>query len=392
MFSVGRHLTRIWNGKPRIIQPGILALLQRSVTDDASSDSKSPVAPKHTGQNIKRKVKHSVKSKKDDAGTLIKKVTESLHHPTLGDKKERSNTRNRIENRLRLITTETNLRKVDGCSIASDHKNQFDSIDSEHGGRKSPDGHAGKFQDGGFTYENSKYVLKEKRLQRTPDEGDNSERGAKNSFFKSFEKRKGGLESGKRRADIKQPIPPSATHLSDDSVLDDYVKTLLNSKERLGLFDSLGEPGKDIKEMKEVTGTEGKTAIEWWDEYEAEAIKKASYKQVKSSYEELLNWMNENRLPEFPINNEIGMEHEADVPFHRHVFLHEQIEEGFPKQGPVRQFMEAVILGLSKNPYLTIEEKTDHINWFREYFNEKYELLKTLGAVKEDIKLQAGEH
>lgn len=85
----------------------------------------------------------------------------------------------------------------------------------------------------------------------------------------------------------------------------------------------------------------------------------------------------------FPINNEEGLESERDVKFHEHIFLHHHLD-GFPKRGTIRLFMEAVILGLSKNSWLTIEEKKAHIDWFRDYFKEKYNILKQLGAVKED--------
>ncbi len=38
----------------------------------------------------------------------------------------------------------------------------------------------------------------------------------------------------------------------------------------------------------------------------------------------------------------IAVSEEADIGFHEHVFLDHLIEEGFPKKGPVRQFMELV--------------------------------------------------
>lgn len=61
--------------------------------------------------------------------------------------------------------------------------------------------------------------------------------------------------------------------------------------------------------------------------------------------------------------------------FHDHIFLDKHLE-GFPKQGPIRIFMELVTSGLSKNPYLSVKQKVDHIEWFRNYFNEKQDILK----------------
>lgn len=71
-----------------------------------------------------------------------------------------------------------------------------------------------------------------------------------------------------------------------------------------------------------------------------------------------------------------GLEEEANVPFHEHIFLDKHLEKGFPRQGPVRHFMELVVVGLSKNPFLTVQQKKDHIDWFRDYFQQKKDVLK----------------
>lgn len=71
----------------------------------------------------------------------------------------------------------------------------------------------------------------------------------------------------------------------------------------------------------------------------------------------------------------LGLEEEARVSFHEHVFLEKHLEEGFPRQGPIRHFMELVVTGLSKNPYLTVQQKKEHIFWFRDYFHEKEAVL-----------------
>lgn len=72
----------------------------------------------------------------------------------------------------------------------------------------------------------------------------------------------------------------------------------------------------------------------------------------------------------------LGLEDEVGVSFHEHIFLDKHLEEGFPSQGPVRHFMELVVAGLSKNPYLTVHQKREHISWFRDYFHQKEEVLK----------------
>ena len=68
------------------------------------------------------------------------------------------------------------------------------------------------------------------------------------------------------------------------------------------------------------------------------------------------------------------MDEEAKVPFHEHVFLDHLLED-FPKKGPVLVFMELVILGLSKNPHMTVQEKHAHVEWFKQYFEEKKPVL-----------------
>ena len=58
------------------------------------------------------------------------------------------------------------------------------------------------------------------------------------------------------------------------------------------------------------------------------------------------------------------------MPFYEHVLL-EQLLEDFPKQGPVRQFMELVTMGLSHNPYITVERKHETITFYKNFFEEK---------------------
>ncbi|KAF4522048.1 hypothetical protein B566_EDAN004030 [Ephemera danica] len=77
----------------------------------------------------------------------------------------------------------------------------------------------------------------------------------------------------------------------------------------------------------------------------------------------------------------VGMEEESNIPFSEHVFLERHLEDWCPKRGPVRHFMELVCVGLSKNPYLTVEAKHEHMNWYREYFTQKQPLLEEIGAI-----------
>ena len=76
-----------------------------------------------------------------------------------------------------------------------------------------------------------------------------------------------------------------------------------------------------------------------------------------------------------------GLDSEAAVGFHEHVFLESRLEPWCPPRGPIRQFMELVCVALGKNPWLSVQEKHEHIEWFREYFAGKQKLLQELKAV-----------
>ncbi|KOC70047.1 28S ribosomal protein S31, mitochondrial, partial [Habropoda laboriosa] len=102
----------------------------------------------------------------------------------------------------------------------------------------------------------------------------------------------------------------------------------------------------------------------------------------KNGFEEMIQWTQEGKLWKFPIDNEQGMEKEYNVHFSKHVFLERHLENWCPLKGPIRYFMELVCIGLSKNPYMTIEEKQDHIMWYKDYFNDKRDLLQKLGLVE----------
>ncbi|CAK7313680.1 28S ribosomal protein S31, mitochondrial [Vulpes lagopus] len=88
----------------------------------------------------------------------------------------------------------------------------------------------------------------------------------------------------------------------------------------------------------------------------------------------MIQWTKDGKLWEFPINNEAGFDDEGSE-FHEHIFLDIHLKD-FPKQGPIRHFMELVTCGLSKNPYLSVKQKIEHVEWFRNYFSEKQDILK----------------
>ncbi|KAM4545031.1 small ribosomal subunit protein mS31 [Odontesthes bonariensis] len=112
-----------------------------------------------------------------------------------------------------------------------------------------------------------------------------------------------------------------------------------------------------------------------WDVDFANELSLSTNQMPRNGFDEMIQWTKEGKLWHYPINNEIGLEEEASVPFHEHIFLEKHLEEGFPSQGPVRHFMELVVAGLSRNPYLTVQQKKEHIFWFRDYFHKKEDVL-----------------
>lgn len=71
-----------------------------------------------------------------------------------------------------------------------------------------------------------------------------------------------------------------------------------------------------------------------------------------------------------------GRDEEARSTFIDHIFLEQHLEPWCPQKGPMRNFMSLVCVGLSKNPYLTVQQKREHIEWYKNYFEEKKEVLE----------------
>lgn len=92
----------------------------------------------------------------------------------------------------------------------------------------------------------------------------------------------------------------------------------------------------------------------------------------------MILWTDQGRLWKFPIDNEQGWEEEQNVDFSEHVLLEMHLDGWCPTSGPVRHFMELVCVGLAKNHHLSAKEKKDHIFWYRDYFEEKKDLLGEL--------------
>lgn len=118
-----------------------------------------------------------------------------------------------------------------------------------------------------------------------------------------------------------------------------------------------------------------------WHHLEARELCLAVTHPPSNIFEEMIQWTEQGKLWHFPVNNEQGQDEESKVYFTEHVFLEHHLEPWCPKKGPVRHFMELVCVGLSKNPYITVQMKLEHINWFHNYFEEKKQILQDTGAI-----------
>uniref|UniRef100_G1PBF3 Small ribosomal subunit protein mS31 n=1 Tax=Myotis lucifugus TaxID=59463 RepID=G1PBF3_MYOLU len=143
-----------------------------------------------------------------------------------------------------------------------------------------------------------------------------------------------------------------------------FRKSIFKGK-RLNIFD--------VKAATE-EAPETETAPSLWDVEFAQQLAAVNEQSFQNGFEEIIQWTKEGKLWEFPINNEAGFDDDGSE-FHEHIFLDKHLED-FPKQGPIRHFMELVTCGLSKNPYLSVKQKVEHIEWFKNYFNEKKDILK----------------
>ncbi|KHJ89247.1 putative malate dehydrogenase, NAD-dependent [Oesophagostomum dentatum] len=148
---------------------------------------------------------------------------------------------------------------------------------------------------------------------------------------------------------------------------DASVPSLLKGSKRLGIWKSLD----DCQEV----------SLQFWKEWDARAARITNQSfGPENSFEEQIKWTEEGKQWPYPIDNEYMFGPEEKVPFYEHIFLERHLSGlGLPKEGPIAHFMELVCVGLSKNPYMTLTKKMDHLQWFAKFFNkEKQALIKKL--------------
>lgn len=179
-------------------------------------------------------------------------------------------------------------------------------------------------------------------------------------------------------------------------------------------IDLFGGKGLGIFTDSDVTESEGVVNKTWKQLHEKELRLTVTHPPA-NYFQQMILWTEQGKIWKFPIDNEqgastylvilnevfqlnfhlSGMEKEQNVSFAEHVFLEKHLEPWCPQKGPIRHFMELVCVGMSKNPYMTVETKKEHIEWYRKYFEDKKKLLQEVGAfpveTKETPKLSAGK-
>ncbi|XP_062423050.1 small ribosomal subunit protein mS31 [Rhea pennata] len=181
-------------------------------------------------------------------------------------------------------------------------------------------------------------------------------------------KRESPAQRGVRLSNlISLELEEDGRRIKPERLVSSDSRRSLKVGKRLNIFT------KTSPDTEKALKTESSPTI--WDVEFAKEIVAVTEQPPRNGFEEMIQWTKEGILWEFPIDNEAGMEDDAE--FHEHIFLEKHLED-FPKQGPIRHFMELVICGLSKNPYLTVKQKIEHIEWFQKYFEEKKELLQEI--------------
>ncbi|KAL4233451.1 ribosomal protein S31 [Mactra antiquata] len=142
-------------------------------------------------------------------------------------------------------------------------------------------------------------------------------------------------------------------------------------KSGIGLFD--GKPLGIFSKKYMKTAKSDKPSL--FDVVKEEEKSLLNYYPPENGFQEHIQWTKEGKLWTFPIDNEAGWEEEKNTSFEDHVFLENELV-GFPRKGPIRHFMELVTVALSKNPYLTVQQKRENIEWYRDYFSMKQEILE----------------
>uniref|UniRef100_A0A1B6LRN0 Small ribosomal subunit protein mS31 n=1 Tax=Graphocephala atropunctata TaxID=36148 RepID=A0A1B6LRN0_9HEMI len=190
----------------------------------------------------------------------------------------------------------------------------------------------------------------------------------------------------------KSSESPSRAQQVRDTLLRQAGRNVSEVSKSMQMKPEFKKPKKKSAAMVDILGTAPSTyfkdlqpvpvpcVLHTWRLCAARDLRLAITHPPTNIYEQMVQWTDQGMLWQFPIDNEQGLEDEKQVSFEEHIFLESHLEGWCPEKGPIRHFMELVCVGLSKNHWLTVEEKKEHIFWYRDYFNDKKDLISELGA------------
>ncbi|KAI0988578.1 hypothetical protein GJ496_011414 [Pomphorhynchus laevis] len=172
--------------------------------------------------------------------------------------------------------------------------------------------------------------------------------------------------------------------IEDDALSNDYFNdsyelyqpnepeytSVLKSGQPLNIFNNDKSPGEKYEQLA------------FWkafDEYKIDILNKT---KPNNSWEELIELTNEGKIWHFPINNEQGVDNDKLDSFDEHLLFNEneliQNDPWISKNSVVKELLELLILGLSRNHYMTVSEKQNHFNWFIDYLKSKRETFDAI--------------
>lgn len=124
-----------------------------------------------------------------------------------------------------------------------------------------------------------------------------------------------------------------------------------------------------------------------WNELSKKHLNWLSNISPRNGFEEMIEWTENGKMHPYPMDNEYGMD-EKFIAFHEHVFLNRLLasDDRVPKSGPIRDFLELVVNGLSKNAYMPLQRKHEHIEWFKEYFVDRVVEIEKIKENEDSLK------
>jgi hypothetical protein len=113
--------------------------------------------------------------------------------------------------------------------------------------------------------------------------------------------------------------------------------------------------------------------LDFWKQWDDEKARITNLSMgPRNAIEEQILWTEQGKMWPYPVNNEYKLGVEEEVSFMDHIFLEPYLSKhNLPKTGPIAHFMELVCVGLSKNPFMTVSKKREHLDAFAQYFNPK---------------------